>query len=262
MDTVSFVVFVIGVAFLFLLVKAVRKRKTPAVKQALPVNYPQLLEENVLFYQKLDKEQQQEFSERVAHFVEEVRITGVKTTVTPLDIVLTAASAVIPTFNFTHWEYPNLNEVLIYPGTFSEAYELDGNNKNILGMVGNGPMQHVMILSQSALRAGFSNKTDKENTAIHEFVHLLDKADGAVDGVPEALLKHAYVLPWIHLVHKNIAAIEKGDSDINVYGATNEAEFLAVVAEYFFERPALLQQKHPELYEMMNRMFRGKKVNS
>jgi Mlc titration factor MtfA (ptsG expression regulator) len=259
MDTTSFFVFVAGAILLFLLVKSVLKKKAPVVTQTLPADYPQLLEQNVLFYQKLTDEQKQQFNERVQHFVADVRITGVKTTVTPLDIVLTAASAVIPTFNFTHWEYPNLNEVLIYPGTFSEAYELDGNNKNVLGMVGNGPMQHVMILSQQALRLGFGNKTDKENTAIHEFVHLLDKADGSVDGVPEALLQHAYVLPWLHLVHKNIAAIDKGDSDINVYGATNEAEFLAVVAEYFFERPALLQQKHPELYVMMNRMFKGKK---
>lgn len=261
MNTVSFVVFVIGIILLFLLVRAVFKKKTPTNRQTLPDNYPQLLEDNVLFYQKLTDEQKQLFNERVKHFVDEVRITGVKTTVTPLDVALTAASAVIPTFNFKHWEYPNLNEVLIYPGTFSEAYELDGNNKNVLGMVGNGPMQHMMILSQQALRAGFGNKTDKENTAIHEFVHLLDKADGTVDGVPEALLQHAYILPWLRLVHKNIAAIDKGKSDINVYGATNEAEFFAVVAEYFFERPALLQQKHPELYDMMNKMFRGT-VNS
>lgn len=256
MEIVEFVFFAVGTILLLLLIKSVRKKKTPALQQILPDNYPELLLDNVLFYQKLTDEQRKQFNERVTHFVTDVRITGIKTTLTPLDIVLTAASAVIPTFNFKHWEYPNLNEVLIYPGTFSEAYELDGNNKNVLGMVGNGPMQQVMILSQQALRLGFSNKTDKENTAIHEFVHLLDKADGAADGVPETLLKHAYVLPWLHLVHKNIAAIEKGKSDINVYGATNEAEFLAVVAEYFFERPALLQQKHPELYDMMNKMFR------
>lgn len=257
MNTFSFIIFIIGVTLFFLLISSLRKKKPSGPVQQLPPDYPALLEKNVLFYQRLTDEQKLQFNERVAHFVEDVRITGVKTTVTDLDIILTAASAVIPTFNFKHWEYPNLNEVLIYPGTFGEAYELEGNNKNVLGMVGNGPMQHVMILSQQALRLGFSNKTDKENTAIHEFVHLLDKADGTIDGVPEALLKHAYVLPWLHLVHKNIAAIDDGKSDINVYGATNEAEFLAVVAEYFFERPALLQDKHPELYVMMNKMFKG-----
>ncbi len=65
----------------------------------------------------------------------------------------------------------------------------------MLGMVGDGPMQQVMILSQHALREGFSNKTDKQNTAIHEFVHLIDKTDGATDGIPEVLLQNQYTLP-------------------------------------------------------------------
>ena len=37
---------------------------------------------------------------------------------------------------------------------------------------------------------------------------------------------------------------------------TNEAEFFAVAAEYFFERPELLKSKHPGLYEVMGRIFR------
>jgi len=36
----------------------------------------------------------------------------------------------------------------------------------------------------------------------------------------------------------------------------NEAEFFAVISEYFFERPDLLAEKHPELYGMLVRMFR------
>ncbi|WP_262503029.1 zinc-dependent peptidase [Polaribacter glomeratus] len=32
-----------------------------------------------------------------------------------------------------------------------------------------------MILSRNALHHGFSNTTDKGNTVIYEFIHLLDK---------------------------------------------------------------------------------------
>lgn len=39
---------------------------------------------------------------------------------------------------------------------------------------------------------------------------------------------------------------------------TNEAEFFAVAAEYFFERPLLFAEKHPELYALMERAFRQK----
>ena len=57
-------------------------------------------------------------------------------------------------------------------------------------------------------------------------------------------------------MHQNIEAIYQNKSNINSYGATNKAEFLAVAAEYFFERPDLLQEKHPELYELPSKMFK------
>jgi MtfA peptidase len=49
--------------------------------------------------------------------------------------------------------------------------------------------------------------------------------------------------------------IAKGKSDIDNYAFTNKAEFFAVVSEYFFERPELLEEKHPELYKMLAEMF-------
>ena len=56
-------------------------------------------------------------------------------------------------------------------------------------------------------------------------------------------------------MRKEIESILKDRSDINPYGATNEAEFFAVVSEYFFERPKLLKEKHPELYQLLSEIF-------
>jgi hypothetical protein len=56
---------------------------------------------------------------------------------------------------------------------FIEEFQTEGSDRSVLGMVGDGPMQQIMILSRDALQAGFSNDTDKRNTAIHEFVFLL-----------------------------------------------------------------------------------------
>ncbi|MEO7045071.1 MAG: zinc-dependent peptidase, partial [Ferruginibacter sp.] len=53
----------------------------------------------------------------------------------------------------------------------------------------------------------------------------------------------------------NITAIMEDQSDINVYGATNKAEFFAVASEYFFERPDLFKEKHAQLYELMTKIF-------
>ena len=40
------------------------------------------------------------------------------------------------------------------------------------------------------------------------------------------------------------------------YGATNPAEFLAVLAEVFFETPTALNKASPELYKLMTHLFR------
>lgn len=240
----------ISLALLFKPRKKVKHREVP-----LPPGYRELLTENVNFYNRLNETEKLNFETRLQHFLSTIRITGIKTTVEDLDKILIGASAIIPIYAFPDWEYINLREVLLYPETFGENFETESGDRVVMGMVGNGPMQQVMILSKHALREGFSNRTDKANTAIHEFVHLVDKTDGDVDGVPEVLMKHQYVLPWLDLVHKNIKDIMKNKSDINPYGATNQAEFLAVAAEYFFERPDLLIRKHPELYSMLEKMF-------
>jgi len=144
---------------------------------------------------------------------------------------------------------------LLYPDSFDHEFEQQGNGRNILGMVGSGAMNHMMILSQFELRQAFTNKTGKNNTAIHEFVHLVDKTDGDIDGVPEALMNKKYVIPWLQLMQKEMAMIRDDRSDIDPYGTTNEAEFFAVVSEYFFERPDLLKSKHPELYALLLKIF-------
>ena len=38
---------------------------------------------------------------------------------------------------------------------------------------------------------------------------------------------------------------------IDPYGATNAAEFFAVVSELFFEKPKQLRKKHPDLYQQL-----------
>ena len=86
-----------------------------------------------------------------------------------------------------------------------------------------------MLLSKQALREGFINARDKKNVAIHEFVHLIDKADGRIDGVPKVLLEHQYVIPWLGMVRQEIENIITERSDIDYYGATNEADFFAVL---------------------------------
>ena len=230
--------------------------KKPRKKTLLPNGYKKLLEEHVAFYQSLDEAGKHRFEEKIQELLGYISITGVNTKVDDLDKLLVASSGVIPIFGFPEWRYYNLREVLLYPDSFNGvSFLTKGEDHNVLGMVGDGALQQTMILSKQSLREGFANTSNKENTGIHEFVHLLDKEDGAVDGLPEALLKRKYTIPWLHSIAVNIEEIKAGKSDFNVYGSKNKAEFFAVASEYFFERPELFKQEHRELYDLMTELF-------
>ncbi len=231
--------------------------KKGVVTTVTPID-PAWLIEHVLFYSELDADNRKRFEQKLSAFLTKVRITGVDTPVSDTDRLLIGAAAIIPIFHFDNWEYPNLREVLLYSDSINMDFETKGHaDRNILGMVGTGPLEGSLLLSKHALQQGFLNQTDKNNTAIHEFVHLIDKLDGETDGIPELLLNKPFVLPWINLMHEKIQQIAEGESDINPYATMNKAEFFAVASEYFFERPDLLAEKHPKLYAMLKGMFGG-----
>ncbi len=249
----SIILFALLVVFAIYAFSKLKKKPV----QEFPKEWESSLLKRVHFYSNLSKENREVFKKRMMAFLSEINIEGIKTEVTQEDKMLIAASAVIPVFGFGDWHYNNLSSILIYPDNFNDdlEFEGEGNQRMIAGLVGSGRFEKQMILSKRAIHHAFENKTDKHNTPVHEFVHLIDKLDGETDGIPERLLEHKYVIPWVKLMHDEMEAINNDQSDIRKYGGTNQAEFFAVVSEYFFERPDLFKRKHPELHEMLARCF-------
>ncbi len=232
-----------------------KHRKRPV--EGFPPYWHELLLQHVHYYRELSMNDQKLFQQRMMFFLSEVYIEAVQMELEELDKILIAASAVIPVFGFKEWHYNNLTGIIIYPDNFNDDLEFkkDGESKFISGLVGSGRFEKQMILSKKALYQGFENDTDKNNTPVHEFVHLIDKMDGEADGVPERLLQRQYITPWLKLMHEEMEAINSNHSDIRKYGGTSQVEFLAVASEYFFERPELFKKKHPELYKMLENCF-------
>lgn len=224
-------------------------------KTPFPENWRNILEKYVAFYRALNDEEKRRFETEVQIFLHETRVTGIQTKIDDATLVLAAASAEIPVFSFPEWEYDNLGEILIYPGPFTKDFRIEGEGRTVTGMVGTGLMQGIMILSKPALIAGFENPADKKNVGIHEFVHLLDAADGTYDGIPKKFMEHKYIAPWLEIIRKETERIKKGRSEMNPYGATNQVEFFAVASEYFFEHPKALQKNNPELYSILSKVF-------
>ncbi len=221
-----------------------------------PKKWKAVLRQKVVYYNKLSSSEKVRFEQGILQFFHDVKITGVGIKIDDTDRLLVASSAMIPLFGFPGWRYKNLHEVLLYEGRFNHDFETEGEDRNVLGMVGSGAMNRIMILSLPALYRGFENEDGKSNVGIHEFVHLLDKADGSTDGIPKILLQQQFIIPWLKRMHSEIQDMRNNHSDINIYGATNKAEFLSVVSEYFFTQPHLLEKKHPELFFLLEKLYR------
>ncbi len=237
------------------LIPSVKKSLRNAKPVEIPPKWHPILMEKVRFYRELKAGEREDFLEQSARFLRNIKIVGVAVEVSLEDRLLVAASAVIPLFGFRGWEYMHLDEVILYPSHFDEQFNFENPKEMIVGMVGSGAMEGKMILSQPDLHLGFDNTQDKLNVGIHEFLHLYDKEDGVIDGVPAAFIGKHLIMPWIDLVRLEMSKIHKGDSELRAYGGYNGKEFFAVAGEYFFERPHLLQRDHPELYGMLSRIF-------
>ena len=254
---------IIALIAFYIIYRYVFKRNTvnkEILDEPFPDSWRKILQDRVLYYRNLPEDKKKEFEERVKRFIAEKSIKGVDVEISDTDKLLVAASAVIPVFNFPYFVYPNVREVLLYPGSFDSKFQTDDDagQRDILGMVGDGFMNGVVVLSKPDLEAAFDGRRHRKNVGIHEFVHLIDKADGAVDGIPEKLFEHSYTLPWLKEVRREMRKIQEGHSDINPYALTNDAEFLAVVSEYFFDNPEKLKQRHPELYQFLTKIFNQK----
>jgi len=256
------IVILIGVVLsqkVFLKKRLIRRK----LNQEFPQMWQNVLAQKVLFYSQLNDSDKRLFEKRVQHFLATKIIEGIDTDIDDTIRLMVASSAIIPTFAFPEYNYPDVRNVLIYPNSFDEHFQtqrFEGHREYITGMVGNRFQNGIVILSKPDLIAAFDGLPHESNVGVHEFVHLLDKEDGVIDGIPEALMKRQFVGPWLHEIKNEMEKIEAGTSDINPYALTNNAEFLAVVSEYFFDSPEKFKHRHPELYQFLSAIFNQDKT--
>jgi len=266
MQIIIFVVvlLVIGRFSFLTLAKSKNKLMEERTKEMFPVAWREILNSKINFYIQLNEQDKLLFEKRVQLFLLTKKIEAIDTEIDDSVRLMVASSAIIPTFAFPDYNYPDVKTILVYPNSFDEQFQtqrFEGHKQFISGMVGNRFMDGTVILSKPDLIIAFDGLPHKNNVGVHEFVHLLDKEDGVIDGIPSLLMDNAFVGPWLHEIKKEMGKIEDGKSDINPYALTNNAEFLAVVSEYFFNNPEKFRKKHKELYEFLL-TFYGKKTET
>lgn len=210
-----------------------------------------ILEDHVRYYRRLDAAERERFESLLRIFLAEKEIVGCGVEVDDRTRVLVGASAVIPIFGFPAFEYGMLDTILVHPHAFDiprDRHELQKDDL-ALGMVGDRSIfSGTMVLSKPDLLRGFGLHPHEGHVGIHEFAHLVDKANGQMNGIP-AGLPYAAVRPWMQLVQEELHG--QAPHTLPDYAYTNEEEFLAVTSELFFEQPQRLRESHPALYDLL-----------
>ncbi len=220
-----------------------------------PPRFVEYIKNNVAIYHFLPEHLQQELLGHVNVFLSEKYFSGhAGLEVTDEMRVTIAAQACLLLLNRTHDYFTHLRTIMIYPGGFKNPnHEGPGHH------LGESWVRGPVILSWNDAKHGGLNAKDGENVVIHEFAHQLDQADGAGDGRP--YIAGGEIRTWGKVLSKEFQSLTtkaklRKRAFFNHYGATNPAEFFAVISEHFFEQPRTFKRKYPELYQTLQNYYR------
>ena len=153
-------------------------------------------------------------------------------------------------------------EIIVYPGGFVPKREVT-DEYGVVHQVndalnGEAWQRGPVVLSWDA--TANAGALDGDNLVVHEFAHKLDMLTGAANGFPPihadmdaAEWTHTFTLAFEDFQTKIETGIE---IDINSYGATSPAEFIAVLSEEFFERPQVIHARYPQVYGLLRKFYR------
>ena len=239
-------------------------RRAALRARPLPEPWRALVAANVPYVATLSPADRTELEGHVQVFLAEKKFEGCGGLELTDEIRVTIASQACLLLLHRDTDYfPDLDVILVYPHAYvakTSAYFAGGvsvaDQQARLGQSAAG----VVVLAWDAVRRGATDVHDGHNVTLHEFAHQLDQEDGSADGAP-VLGTRAMYTAWAHVLGDEFAHLvddvdKHRRTDIDAYGATNPAEFFAVVTEMFFERPEPLRRRHPQLYEQLALFYR------
>lgn len=238
-------------------------RRRRIKRRILPLNWLIIIEQNVPLYKRLPESLQRRLLEHINVLLAEKQFKGCGGLEITDEIKLTiAAQAALLLLNERGTYFSKLHLILVYPSAFiaSQTTAFGAQYlEEIQVKSGESWQIGIVVLSWEDIRRDVHNWKDGRNVILHEFAHQLDQESGDVSGVP-ILEKRADYVSWGRifreeyekLCHKVAQGVE---TVIDEYGATNPAEFFAVVTETFFEKPFQMKKEHPELYQELKRYY-------
>jgi Mlc titration factor MtfA (ptsG expression regulator) len=178
--------------------------------------------------------------------------------------VTVAAQACLLILNRRSDYFPGLREILVYPDTFV-VDRLQGDGSGVLQqqrqvLAGESWARGQVVLSWQDTLDGAAVVDDGRNVVIHEFAHQLDQEKGYANGAP-ALDSRGRHARWARVLGAEFERLQSQAANaqpslFSHYGATDPAEFFAVISEAFFEQPSQVAREHPALFRELCGLYR------
>lgn len=268
-----------------------RWRRARLARVPFPHEWRRILRQRVPLVRRLPADLRLQLHGLVQRFVAEVPFIGCAGQAVDDEVRVTIAAQACLLLLNRGGSFEGLREVLVYPGAFavSRVHTSEGGvrheGRGVLAGESHG--RGAVVLSWQDVVDGAADPGDGHNVVIHEFAHRLDQDHGAANGAPwlgPGRSAGGYD-EWARVLGAEYAALRarvaaaeedaeararergggaagprEGDSAaigvLPAYGATDPAEFFAVVSEVFFERPSELQRHHAPLYAQLRRVYR------
>jgi Mlc titration factor MtfA (ptsG expression regulator) len=233
--------------------RAVRERPFPEEWRAI-------VDKNVAMIESLAPDERDELEKLMLVFLDEKSFEGAGGLAVNDEMKVTiAAQACFLLLCRDTDIYPKLDSIVLYPTAY-KTKKVESLGAGVViekeqARLGESWGDGLVVLSWDAVRSGTINATDGRNVVLHEFAHQLDQEDGVADGAPDRL-DRSLRQSWAEVLGAEYADLRQHvhvgrSTDIDEYGATNPAEFFAVVTEMFFERGPELKNNRADLYAQL-----------
>ncbi len=225
-----------------------------------------ILKKNVPYYHSLPTPLQEKLTGLTQIFLNEKKFEGCAGLELTNEIkisIAAQASILLLGMDDLSYFYEDLRSILVYPQKYVAKIKQRNNGifveEGYEHRQGEAWSHGYVVLAWDEVQKGASDVSDGQNLVFHEFAHQLDYEYGATNEIGSQNTESTY-LTWARVLgreYKNFLSTLKQNQQtlIDEYGATNPAEFFAVVTELFFEKPNELCQKHPQLYQEFTEFY-------
>lgn len=252
------------IAGIFLNPVLVQQRRNRLKQRLFSPLWAAILENNIAIYRHLSAEQRRRLQGHVQVFLAEKQFIGCNGLQITEEIrVVIAAIACLLLLNEQGNYFPKLRSILVYPSAYWVTETVANGDfvveERRVARLGESWTTDQVVLAWEQIKHDTANWQDGHNVVLHEFAHQLDQAEGRATGVP-VLSKAADYRLWAQVMTQEYQQLcqdvqQGAKTVIDRYGATNPAEFFAVVTETFFEKPRLLLKRHPALYQLLLQFY-------